>query len=61
MIHDSVYFQLSEISIDLAEEHTTSNKATELLDSETVGRMQLERELKELTVSTVAMTMASGS
>ena len=47
-----IYFQLSEISIDLAEEHTTSNKATELLDSETVGRMQLERELKELTVST---------
>jgi len=43
--------QLSEISVDLAEEHTTSSKATELLESETVGRIQMERELKEMSVS----------
>lgn len=39
--------QLSEITADLAEEHSTSTLATERLDAETSERVRLERELSE--------------
>ncbi|KAK2173425.1 hypothetical protein NP493_876g00017 [Ridgeia piscesae] len=48
-VAEKLQAKLSEISVDLAEEHTTSSKATELLESETVGRIQMERELKEMS------------
>lgn len=40
-------FQLSEMTADLAEEHSTSTLATERLDAETSERVRLERELSE--------------
>ncbi|KAF2891553.1 hypothetical protein ILUMI_14620, partial [Ignelater luminosus] len=38
---------LSELTADLAEEHSTSTLATERLDAETSERMRIERELTE--------------
>ena len=43
--------QLSEISADLAEEHTTSHHASEILEAEQAERRRLEKECKDLTVS----------
>lgn len=40
--------QLSELTADLAEEHSTSTLATERLDAETSERMRIERELTEV-------------
>lgn len=40
--------QLSEMTADLAEEHSTSTLATERLDAETSERIRLERELSEI-------------
>ena len=37
---------------DYVEEHTTSTHATEMLESETAQRLKLERELKDVHVST---------
>ena len=42
--------QLSEISADLAEEHTTSHHASEILEAEQAERRRLEKECKDLTV-----------
>lgn len=39
--------QLSEMTADLAEEHSTSTLAAERLDAETSERLRLERELSE--------------
>lgn len=41
-------FQLSEMTADLAEEHSTSTLATERLDAETSERLKLEKELSEV-------------
>ncbi|XP_044261051.1 unconventional myosin-XVIIIa isoform X2 [Tribolium madens] len=40
--------KLSEMTADLAEEHSTSTLATERLDAETSERIRLERELSEV-------------
>ncbi|RZC34926.1 SMC N domain containing protein [Asbolus verrucosus] len=40
--------ELSEMTADLAEEHSTSTLATERLDAETSERIRLERELSEI-------------
>lgn len=40
--------QLSEMTADLAEEHSTSTLATERLDAETSERLKLEKELNEV-------------
>ena len=45
-------FQLAGMQADYVEEHTTSTHATEMLESETVQRLKLERELKDVHVST---------
>lgn len=39
--------QLSEMTADLAEEHSTSTLAAERIDAETSERLRLERELSE--------------
>lgn len=41
-------FQLSELTADLAEEHSTATLATERLDAETTERIRLEKELNEV-------------
>lgn len=45
-------FQLAGMQADYVEEHTTSTHATEMLESETAQRLKLERELKDVHVST---------
>lgn len=42
------FLQLSEMTADLAEEHSTSTLATERLDAETSERLKLEKELNEV-------------
>lgn len=39
--------KLSEMTVELAEEHSTSNLASERLEAETSNRLQLEKELDE--------------
>ena len=49
-----IYFdclQLSEITADLAEENTTSQNASELLEAESSERMRLEKENKDIQVN----------
>ena len=43
--------QLSEMTADLAEEHSTSTLATERLEAETADRLRLEKELQDVQVS----------
>ena len=43
-----VILQLSEMTADLAEEHSTSTLAAERLDAETSERLKLERDLSEV-------------
>ncbi len=38
------------MSADLAEEHTTANHASEMLEGETSERLRLEKELKDMKV-----------
>ncbi|XP_025836793.1 unconventional myosin-XVIIIa isoform X2 [Agrilus planipennis] len=45
---DKLEAKLSEMTADLAEEHSTSTLATERLEAETSERMRLERELTEV-------------
>lgn len=42
--------QLSEMTADLAEEHSTSTLATERLEAETADRLRLEKELQDMQV-----------
>ena len=42
---------MAEMSADLAEENTTANHASEMLERETAERLRLEKELKDLKVS----------
>ena len=42
--------QLSEMTADLAEEHSTSTLATERLEAETADRLRLEKELQDVQV-----------
>lgn len=42
-----VDFQLSELTVDLAEERSTAHVATERLEAETAERLKLEKELAE--------------
>ena len=37
------------MTADLQEEHTTSNQATDVLESEQAERLRLEKELRELS------------
>ncbi|CAH1380073.1 unnamed protein product [Tenebrio molitor] len=46
--NDKLEAKLSEMTADLAEEHSTSTLATERLDAETSERIRLERELSEI-------------
>lgn len=46
--NDKLEAKLSELTADLAEEHSTSTHATEMLEVETAERMRLEKDLKEL-------------
>ena len=45
-----IMFQVSEMSVDLADEQTTANQASEILETEQAERRRLEKEVKELTV-----------
>ena len=45
--------QLTEITADLADEHSTATSASEMLESEAAERMRLEKELKELKVKSL--------
>ena len=44
-------WQVSELTADLAEEHSTSTLATERLEAETALRMKLDKELNDLEAS----------
>ncbi|XP_031331784.1 unconventional myosin-XVIIIa isoform X2 [Photinus pyralis] len=46
--NDKLEAKLTELTADLAEEHSTSTLATERLDAETSERMRIERELIEV-------------
>ncbi len=48
---DVLLSQVSELTADLAEEHSTSILATERLEAETAQRMKLEKEVNDLEVS----------
>ncbi|CAK9813159.1 Unconventional myosin-XVIIIa [Anthophora plagiata] len=48
-ISDSVAQELSEMTADFAEEHSTSTLAAERIDAETSERLRLERELQDVT------------
>ncbi|XP_017755479.1 PREDICTED: unconventional myosin-XVIIIa-like isoform X2 [Eufriesea mexicana] len=48
-ISDSVGQELSEMTADFAEEHSTSTLAAERIDAETSERLRLERELQDVT------------
>lgn len=39
------------MTADLAEEHDTATHATEMLEAETADRMRLDKELKDVQVS----------
>ena len=43
--------QVSELTADLAEEHSTSTLATERLEAETAQRMKLDKEFSDLEVN----------
>ena len=45
-----VVSQVSELTADLAEEHSTAILATERLEAETAQRMKLDKEFGELEV-----------
>ena len=45
-----ISMQLSEMTADFTEVHSTSTHATDMLEAETVARMKLEKELKEIQV-----------
>ncbi|XP_072043844.1 LOW QUALITY PROTEIN: unconventional myosin-XVIIIa-like, partial [Amphiura filiformis] len=45
---DKLESKLTEITADLADEHSTATHASEILEAETAERMRLEKELKEL-------------
>lgn len=55
----SCSLQLSEMTADLADEHSTSTLATERLDAETSERLRLERELTELQHKNKNLSQAS--
>ena len=44
--------QLTELAADYQDEHTTSTQTAEMLEVETTERIRLEKEVKELQVST---------
>lgn len=44
------FLQVSDMRADLVEEHSTSNQASELLESEQTERMRLEKELADIQV-----------
>ncbi|XP_037947756.1 unconventional myosin-XVIIIa isoform X7 [Teleopsis dalmanni] len=44
---DNAFDELSEMAVDLAEERSTANMATERLEAETAERLKLEKELAE--------------
>ncbi|XP_021925686.1 unconventional myosin-XVIIIa isoform X4 [Zootermopsis nevadensis] len=46
--NDRLEAKLSEITADLAEEHSTSTLATERLEAETADRLRLEKELQDV-------------
>ncbi|XP_076235916.1 unconventional myosin-XVIIIa isoform X3 [Calliopsis andreniformis] len=48
-ISDSIGQELSEMTADYAEEHSTSTLAAERIDAETSERLRLERELQDVT------------
>jgi len=45
----SISLQLSELTVDLAEERSTAHIATERLEAETAERLKLEKELGDQT------------
>ena len=47
------YFQLSEVSADLNEEHSAATLASERLEAEQGERMKLEKERAEMQVSII--------
>jgi hypothetical protein len=51
---------LSELAADYQDEHSTSTQAAEMLERETVERLRLEKELKELQVITSFSCAVSG-
>ncbi|XP_065168526.1 unconventional myosin-XVIIIa isoform X2 [Atheta coriaria] len=62
--NDKLESKLSEMTVDLAEEHSTATLATERLDAETAERVRVEREMsetahknKELTQQTERLEM----
>ena len=51
--------QLSEMTADLAEEHSTATLATDRLEAEQADRLKLEKEKAELKVSFITRTCAT--
>ena len=50
-LRNTCILQMSELSADLSEEHTTSSHATEILEQETADRIRLEKEVRDMQVS----------
>ncbi|XP_076684281.1 unconventional myosin-XVIIIa isoform X8 [Andrena cerasifolii] len=58
-ISDSVGQELSEMTADFAEEHSTSTLAAERIDAETSERLRLERELQDVTEANKSLQQAT--
>ncbi|XP_060534264.1 unconventional myosin-XVIIIa isoform X2 [Cylas formicarius] len=56
---DKLEAKLSEMTVDLAEEHSTATLAAERLDAETSERLRLERELSETKHKNKELAQAS--
>lgn len=57
--NDKLEAKMSEITADLAEEHSTSTLASERLDAETTERLRLEKELSETQMKNKTLLQTS--
>lgn len=60
-LHDtlcvSLCVQISDLLAELADERSTSESASQLLETETSERLRLERDMKDLQVHTHTVTL----
>lgn len=47
-----VYVQITDLLAELADERSTSESASQLLETETSERLRLEKDMKDLQVET---------
>ncbi|XP_069699013.1 unconventional myosin-XVIIIa isoform X2 [Periplaneta americana] len=57
--NDRLEAKLSEMTADLAEEHSTSTLATERLEAETADRLRLEKELQDIQTENKGLQQAT--